>query len=96
MFTNNVYFSYEEIKESISYGANSLRDGNAMNTHQHISELVLPSEIMSLPSLSGYLCPAEAYPISKFKVQYKDRKSILERFIEKKLFPKSEFGKRNW
>ena len=74
---------YEEVKESISYGANSLRDGNAMNTQKYISELVLPSEIMSLPSLNGYLRPAEAYPITKFQVKYKHRETLSERYIEK-------------
>ena len=45
----------EEVAEGYSYGANTIRDGVSLTPRRELRSLALPSEIMRLPNLEGYL-----------------------------------------
>ena len=45
----------EEVAEGYSYGANTIRDGVSLMPRRELRSLALPSEIMRLPNLEGYL-----------------------------------------
>lgn len=57
----------EEIKENLSYGANSIRDGVSLNEQKSIKKLVLPTEISRLPNMHCYLMYPGDYPITKLE-----------------------------
>lgn len=59
----------EETQISRTYGAHDVRDGVSQNQREELKELVLPSEIMHLPDLSGYLRFPKGFPTTK--VTYK-------------------------
>lgn len=60
------------IQESLSYGANTIRDGVNINTIEQKKMQVLPAEIMSLPNLSCFVKLAGHYPISKLKMKWQN------------------------
>lgn len=70
----------QDYKESISYGAHEMRDGVNLQRHKELQNLVIPSEIMNLPSLEAYLKLSEAMPISKLKIAYQQRSDVAEKF----------------
>ena len=45
-----------ETKEAISYGANPIRDGVSINSHQRMEKLVLPTQIGNLAKFEFYMC----------------------------------------
>ncbi len=45
----------EEVSEGFSYGANTIRDGVSLTPRRELRALALPSEIMRLANLEGYL-----------------------------------------
>lgn len=73
----------EEVNESKSFGVESSRDGVNLGTKRTERHLVTPTEIMTLPDLTGYLKIAGAYPISKLTFDYKPRKNENEGYIER-------------
>jgi len=65
-----------DMREGISYGANTIRDGISLN-HQRIRRpLVIGSEITALDNLSGYLKLPGNFPICKIHFPYKDYPSL--------------------
>jgi type IV conjugative transfer system coupling protein TraD len=71
----------EEMRESISYGANDIRDGVSMSKQEHIKHIVLPSEIMNMKNLRAYVKPAEDFGVTLSDFKYKKRKEVAESFI---------------
>ena len=45
----------EEVAEGYSYGANTIRDGVSLTPRRELRTLALPSKIMRLANLEGYL-----------------------------------------
>lgn len=60
-----------EPSEALSYGANEIRDGVSLNHTRKTRPLLLASEIMQLPDLTGFLRMPGAFPIGKFSIKYK-------------------------
>ena len=60
----------EETQISRTYGANDVRDGVSQNQREELKELVLPSEIMGLPDLTGYLRYPKGFPACKVQYPY--------------------------
>ena len=79
----------DEIKESMTFGANEIRDGVGLTSNVKIEELVMPSEIQSLPNLSFYIKLPFHFPISKIKIKPKKRDVIAEGFLEEEFDEKS-------
>ena len=72
----------EDVKKNISYGANEIRDGVSLNTHQTTENLVIPTEIMNLHNLECYIKLPFNFPITKTKIKVHKSKEIAERFVK--------------
>lgn len=57
-----------ETKESLSYGADSMRDGVNINTQKHIEPLVMATEILNLPTRTCFVRLCGEYPITKLSM----------------------------
>lgn len=75
----------EEVREGISYGANTMRDGISINRNETRKPLVSPSEIMSLNDLRCYVRLPGNYPITQLDYAYQGRDVRHEAFIERYL-----------
>ena len=65
----------KEIQESLSYGANTMRDGVNLNIAERRRPLVIPTEIMNLEDLECFVKLPGPYPITKLKMKYQNIKS---------------------
>lgn len=73
----------EEVKEGISYGANSIRDGVSIQREERQKPVVSYSEILRLNNLSCYVRLPGEYPITKLHFPYIERPKINEPFKER-------------
>ncbi len=71
----------EEVAEGYSYGANTIRDGVSLTPRRELRSLALPSEIMRLPNLEGYLKFPGPLPVASIKLKYVNRPASAERFV---------------
>ena len=71
----------EEVAEGVSYGANTIRDGVSLTPRRELRALALPSEIMRLPNLRGYLKLPGPFPVAEIQLRYRKRPVVAERFI---------------
>jgi type IV conjugative transfer system coupling protein TraD len=60
----------DEKNMSRSMGVTDGRDGDSFYSQRKERNVVLPSEIMSLPNMEGYLKIVGDYPVAKVKTQY--------------------------
>lgn len=70
-----------EQQQGTSYGANEIRDGVSLTSQRKKIEIVLPSEILNLNNLEGYLMLPGDYPIGKFKTVYKQMKTLAPAYV---------------
>lgn len=75
----------EEIKESTSYGANSVRDGISLSKQRSLRPLVDYSEIMKLNILTCFVRLPGDYPVIKHKLTLKKRPELTPGFIEREI-----------
>ena len=73
----------EEISEAYSYGANTMRDGVSLTPRRELRSLALPSEIMRLPNLTGYLKLPGPWPVARIKLKYVHRPMVAARFVQR-------------
>ena len=73
----------EEMAESVSYGAETPRDGVTLGARRALRPLVLPAEIARLENLSGYLKLPGSWPVAEIKLRYRKRPKLAERFVAK-------------
>ncbi|MCY4453613.1 MAG: type IV secretion system DNA-binding domain-containing protein, partial [Immundisolibacterales bacterium] len=71
----------EEVAEGYSYGANTIRDGVSLTPRRELRALALPSEIMRLPNLEGYLKFPGPLPVASIRLKYVSRPASAERFV---------------
>ncbi|MEO8402420.1 MAG: type IV conjugative transfer system coupling protein TraD [Gammaproteobacteria bacterium] len=71
----------EEVREGISYGANTTRDGVTVNRYETTKPLVNYSEIMTLDDLHAYIRLPGKYPITLLNFIYKQRAKVNEGYI---------------
>ena len=71
----------EEVAEGFSYGANTIRDGVSLTPRRELRALALPSEIMRLPNLEGYLKFPGPFPVASIRLRYVARPEAAERFV---------------
>ena len=74
----------EEVAEGYSYGANTIRDGVSLTPRRELRALALPSEIMRLENLSGYLKFPGPFPVASIRLKYVARPAAAERFAPRK------------
>jgi type IV conjugative transfer system coupling protein TraD len=80
----------DEIREGLSYGANTMRDGISINRVETRKPVVSYSEIMSLGDLHAYIRLPGKFPITSidFNYKYREKKNsgfILRHFDETKM-----------
>ena len=71
----------EEVSEGYSYGANTIRDGVSLTPRRELRALALPSEIMRLANLEGYLKFPGPFPVATIRLNYVSRPAAAERFV---------------
>ena len=71
----------EEVAEGYSYGANTIRDGVSLTPRRELRALALPSEIMRLPNLEGYLKFPGPLPVASIRLKYVKRPASAARFV---------------
>ena len=71
----------EEIAEGYSYGANTIRDGVSLTPRRELRALALPSEIMRLENLHGYLKFPGPLPVASIRLKYVARGAAAARFV---------------
>ena len=74
----------EEVAEGYSYGANTIRDGVSLTPRRELRALALPSEIMRLENLSGYLKFPGPFPVASIRLKYVARPAAAERYVPRK------------
>ena len=74
----------EEVAEGFSYGANTIRDGVSLTPRRELRALALPSEIMRLENLSGYLKFPGPFPVASIRLRYVKRRATAARFVPRK------------
>jgi type IV conjugative transfer system coupling protein TraD len=67
-----------ETQETLSYGANSMRDGVNINSVERVRPLVMPTEILNLPTRTCYVKLAENFPITKLNMQLQTHGLVLK------------------
>ena len=76
----------DEVREGISYGANTMRDGVSINHAESRKPLVSFSEIMSLANLNAYVRLPGRFPITLVDFAYTERKKrnigLLNRYFD--------------
>ena len=70
----------EEVAEGYSYGANTIRDGVSLTPRRELRSLALPSEIMRLANLEGYLKFPGPFPVASIRLKYVARPKTAARF----------------
>ena len=71
----------EEVAEGVTYGANTIRDGVSLTPRRELRALALPSEIMRLPNLEGYLKFPGPFPVASIRLKFVERRATGERFV---------------
>ena len=79
----------EEVSEGYTYGANTIRDGVSLTPRRELRALALPSEIMRLANLEGYLKFPGPFPVASIRLKYVSRPAAAERFV-----PRGDDGAR--
>ena len=76
----------DEKEETLSYGLNAQRDGVSVSAKRSLRDIVLTSEILTLPDMQGYLVIPGDYPIAKVMYRYVPTPKTAEGFIERSGF----------
>ena len=71
----------ERMEENISYGAAEIRDGVGLSRREQLQKLVLPSDIMRLQPLHGYVKMPHNLPVAKIILKPRRRKTLAPAFI---------------
>lgn len=72
-----------EVKESRSYGPDSVRDGNTVGTNRTIRKTVDAGQIMTLEDLECFVRLIGNHPITRLKNNYIERNEICESLTER-------------
>ena len=70
-------------EESVSYGLAAERDGVSISARRVMRDIVLSSEILTLPDMTGYLLTPGDYPAARVSFDYVPTPSIASGFQER-------------
>ena len=79
-----------EYAEGLSYGASAMRDGVSLTQRREMRPLTLPSEIMRLENLDGYLKFPGPWPVARIRLDYVERPKAAESFVPRENAPITE------
>ncbi|MCP3732140.1 type IV secretion system DNA-binding domain-containing protein [Sphingomonas sp. MG17] len=77
-----------EANEGMSYGVSDMRDGVNLSRQQVTRPLVMPTEIVNLPNLTGYLRFGRDLPVIRFRCKYRNAPVREPAFIKRTTLPK--------
>ncbi|HRD70412.1 MAG TPA: type IV secretion system DNA-binding domain-containing protein [Legionella sp.] len=80
-------YEIEEVNESVSYGANTMRDGISVSRQIKEKRLVLPTQIQELNDIEGYLRVKGKFPAASVQLKYVDYSIKNEEFIARHIEP---------
>ncbi len=78
------YIGHREVRmmdEAYSYGYSNIRDAATITPRSEVQPLVLPDDIMKLPSLRGFLVFPEGLDAARIKLTYKDYPKVAEGYV---------------
>ena len=73
----------DEKEETLSYGLNSQRDGVSVFSRRNLRDIVLTSQFLTLPDMTGYLTIPGDYPVARVSYPYEPTPNIAEGFKER-------------
>lgn len=77
------YIGHREVRmmdEAYSYGYSNIRDAATITPRQQIEPLVIPDDIMKLPSLRGFLVFPEGFDAARIQLHYKDYPVVADAY----------------
>ena len=77
----------DEQEETYSFGANSQRDGVSVFGRRNLRDIVLTSQVLTLPDMTGYITVPGDYPVARVSYQYEPTPTIAAGFV-----PRPGFG----
>ena len=89
------YIGHREVRmmdEAYSYGYSNIRDAATITPRSEVQPLVLPDDIMKLPSLRGFLVFPEGFDAARIKLTYKDYPAVAEGYILRENVEPIEFS----
>lgn len=91
------YVGHREVRmmdEAYSYGYSNIRDAATITPRSEVQPLVLPDDIMKLPSLRGFLVFPEGFDAARIKLTYKDYPKVAEGYVLRAHVEPIEFARR--
>ena len=73
----------DEVRESQSYGPDSIRDGNTISTQRVTRKTVDAGQVMTMEDLHCYVRVIGDHPIAKIKTEYVEREAVIEPLVER-------------
>lgn len=77
--------------EAYSYGYSNIRDAATITPRSDIEPLVIPDDIMKLPSLRGFLVYPEGFDAAHIKLAYKDYPAVAPSYVPRENVEPLEF-----
>ena len=81
------YIGNREIRqmdEGYSYGYNNTRDASTLTPRKQVEPLVIPDDIMNLPSLHGFVKFPDGFPAARIRLEWEHYPTVAEGFIRRK------------
>lgn len=76
----------DEKEETLSYGLNAQRDGVSVFARRNLRDIVLTSQILTLPDMTGYITVPGDYPVARVQYKYEPTEAVAEGFVEREGF----------
>jgi len=76
----------DEKEETLSYGLNSQRDGVSVFARRNLRDIVLTSQILTLPDMTGYITVPGDYPVARVQYGFEPTPKIADGFVEREGF----------
>lgn len=73
----------DEKEETVSYGLNSQRDGVSVFARRNLRDIVLTSQILTLPDMTGYITVPGDYPVARVAYRFEPTPKIADGFVER-------------
>lgn len=75
---------FKDVDESYSYGYNNVRDAVSMTPRRVVEPLVLPDQIMNLPSLVGYVKFPDGFAAASLKIPVRNYPEVAHGFMKRR------------
>lgn len=89
------FIGHREVRmmdEAYSYGYSNIRDAATITPRSEVQPLVLPDDIMKLPSLRGFLVFPEGFDAARIRLSWKDYPTVAEGYVLRENVEPIEFA----